>query len=120
MASLSTEMHPAQFTAMADVSANLIFAHTSLMVSSGVPWRELRPNPRDQREEAAASASAAAAQALPTAEVGYSSKDAEDAVAAAKGTSGFLQRFSAPECSRRLAFGAICGGVTGIAFGLSN
>jgi hypothetical protein len=68
-----------------------------------IPWRELRPNPRTLREQAAA----------PQANLDTQASDA------AVSTS-FLDRFDMGDLNKRLAFGGICGGVTGIAFGLSE
>jgi hypothetical protein len=68
-----------------------------------IPWRELRPNPRTLREQAAA----------PQANMGTQPSSATEATS-------FLDRFDMGDLNKRLAFGGICGGVTGIAFGLSE
>ncbi|CAM9229078.1 unnamed protein product [Chrysoparadoxa australica] len=68
-------------------------------MSVQVPWRTLRPNPRTQREEAAA----ATQEQRPDEGLSLASLTSEG--------------FSANEALRRMAFGGICGGFTGVAFG---
>ncbi|CAM9172231.1 unnamed protein product [Choristocarpus tenellus] len=63
-----------------------------------VPWSTLRPNPRDIREQAASSEEFASRD-------DGGSKNKKDVV------------WDASDFGRRMAFGSICGGITGITFG---
>ncbi|KAG5178357.1 hypothetical protein JKP88DRAFT_225305 [Tribonema minus] len=65
-----------------------------------VPWRELRHNPRTERDR------------LSEAELSDESKPESDAT--------FMDRFDMGMMNRKLIFGVACGGVTGIMFGLMD
>jgi hypothetical protein len=74
-----------------------------------VPWRELRRNPRVERERLAQEALQQQQQSDGGAATGITEQE-----------SGFLQRFELGELRKKLLFGVVVGAATGITFGLSE